>query len=85
VALTPAADDSRLRHDGVGQGPTARVWRTVTPAALQDPIAGPLVIGDGRFLGLGLMAPVRFHEFAAREEVNGAYAESSSLREKARA
>jgi CRISPR-associated protein Csb2 len=24
-----------------------------------EPVAGPLVIGDGRFLGLGLMAPVR--------------------------
>jgi CRISPR-associated protein Csb2 len=26
--------------------------------AFSEPIAGPLVIGDGRFLGLGLMAPV---------------------------
>jgi CRISPR-associated protein Csb2 len=144
--LTPAADDSMLRHYGIGSSRSLRVWRTVTPAALpqtagrrriepariggraerkaaaerlqkegcaaravlqalrhagvsapvtavrlqrepfaarseraeafapgsrfpkerlwhvevafSEPMPGPLVIGDGRYLGLGLMEPV---------------------------
>ncbi len=36
-----------------------------------NPVSGPLVIGDGRFLGLGVMAPVRraqgIHVFAVEE------------------
>jgi CRISPR-associated protein Csb2 len=37
--------------------PAARLWHV--EIAFAEPIDGPLVIGDGRFLGLGLMAPVR--------------------------
>jgi CRISPR-associated protein Csb2 len=143
VVLTPAVDDSMLRHYGIGDGVTARVWRTLTPIALPEsrrrieptrlaaeskggaervqeqerataaivqalrhaevsqralairvqrepferhgrrvevfapgtrfpkerlwhveivfgePVAGPLIVGDGRFLGLGVLAPVR--------------------------
>jgi CRISPR-associated protein Csb2 len=34
-----------------------RLWHV--EIAFREPIAGPLVIGDGRFIGLGVMAPVR--------------------------
>lgn len=34
-----------------------RLWHVEIDFA--EPVAGPLVIGDGRYLGLGLMAPVR--------------------------
>lgn len=34
-----------------------RLWHV--EITLKEPIAGPLVIGDGRFLGLGPMAPLR--------------------------
>jgi len=34
-----------------------RLWHV--EIAFREPLAGPLVIGDGRFLGLGVMAPVR--------------------------
>jgi CRISPR-associated protein Csb2 len=34
-----------------------RLWHV--EIALNEPIAGPLTIGDGRFLGLGVMAPVQ--------------------------
>lgn len=34
-----------------------RLWHV--EIAFREPITGPLVIGDGRFLGLGVMAPVR--------------------------
>lgn len=33
-----------------------RLWHV--EIAFREPIAGPLVIGDGRFMGLGVMAPV---------------------------
>lgn len=33
-----------------------RLWHV--EIELRDPVSGPLVIGDGRFLGLGIMAPV---------------------------
>lgn len=131
--LTPADDDGMLHHYGLGGEPSARIWRTVTPAALpvhravgrcdgseradneaaaaqaarqalrhagitaavemvrvqrepfaskgalaavfaaeprfpasrlwhleigfRTPVAGPLVVGDGRYCGLGLMYP----------------------------
>ena len=142
LVLTPASDDSMLGHYGVGEDVRARIWRTVTPAALPEarrrieptrrlaeakgggerlqehrgaaaaviqalrhadvrsralvvrvqrepfegngerverfapgtrfpkerlwhveitfatPVSGPLIIGDGRFLGLGILAPV---------------------------
>lgn len=143
LVLTPSADDSMLKHYGIGKDVEARTWRTVTPAALpgaaerrriapsrklveakpgaermdeqqraastviqalryaeirerverirvqrepfagngdrveafspgtrftcrrlwhveitfSGPVSGPLVLGDGRFLGLGIMAP----------------------------
>lgn len=145
LVLTPTADDSMLRHYGIGRDIEACTWRTVTPVAVPEaagrrrieptrrvteakagaervqeqrraaaaatqalrhaeihervetirvqrepfeghgerveafapgtrfphgrlwhveitfskPISGPLVIGDGRFLGLGVMTPVR--------------------------
>ena len=34
-----------------------RLWHV--EIAFNNPVAGPLIIGDGRYLGLGLMAPVR--------------------------
>ena len=34
-----------------------RLWHV--EIGFSEPIQGPLVIGDGRFLGLGVMAPVR--------------------------
>ncbi len=34
-----------------------RMWHL--DLTLRDPISGPLILGDGRFLGLGLMAPVK--------------------------
>lgn len=37
-----------------------RVWHV--EITFQKPIPGPLVIGDGRFLGLGVMAPPPMHE-----------------------
>ena len=36
---------------------THRLWHV--EIAFAEPVAGPLVIGDGRFLGVGLMAPVK--------------------------
>jgi CRISPR-associated protein Csb2 len=36
-----------------------RLWHV--EISFQEPIAGPLVIGDGRFLGLGVMAPFECH------------------------
>ena len=50
--LPASADDSR------------QVWLSGRPRlhveiTFPGPVAGPLVIGDGRWLGLGLMAPVR--------------------------
>ena len=37
-----------------------RLWHV--EITFEAPMAGPLIIGDGRFLGLGLMAPVRRSE-----------------------
>lgn len=37
-----------------------RLWHVAIEFA--DPIRGPLVLGDGRFLGLGVLAPVSQHE-----------------------
>jgi len=34
-----------------------RLWQV--EVAFEVPVAGPLIIGDGRFLGLGVMAPLR--------------------------
>ncbi|GAB4122352.1 MAG: hypothetical protein Kow001_20390 [Acidobacteriota bacterium] len=33
-----------------------RLWHV--EIEFREPVIGPLVLGDGRFLGLGLMAPV---------------------------
>lgn len=56
----------REPFDGRGEPATAfevgtrfdvgRLWHV--EIAFESPVAGPLVIGDGRFLGLGVMAPV---------------------------
>jgi CRISPR-associated protein Csb2 len=37
--------------------PKERLWHV--EITVTDPITGPIVIGDGRFLGLGLMAPMQ--------------------------
>ena len=47
-----------------------RLWHV--EIRFNEPVAGPLVIGDGRFLGLGLMAPVQqqtqgIHAFAIQD------------------
>jgi CRISPR-associated protein Csb2 len=36
--------------------PVHRLWHV--ELTLREPVAGPLLLGDGRYLGLGLMAPV---------------------------
>ncbi len=38
VTLTPSTDDSMLNHFGIGSR-TSRVWRTITPAALPEPVS----------------------------------------------
>ena len=42
-----------------------RLWHV--EIGLPDAISGPLVIGDGRFLGLGIMAPLQRTETAAND------------------
>jgi len=37
--------------------PKERLWHV--EIAFESPVSGPLVVGDGRFLGLGIMAPSR--------------------------
>ena len=34
-----------------------RLWHV--EVVFQEPVSGPLVIGDGRYTGLGILAPVR--------------------------
>lgn len=52
----------------------SRLWHT--ELAFGSPIAGPVVIGDGRFLGLGVMAPKRqlrgIYAFAIEKGLNQA-------------
>lgn len=49
-----------------------RLWHV--EIALTAPVSGPLVIGDGRYLGLGIMAPVKavpaIHVFASSTAVS---------------
>ncbi len=47
--VEPFADGTRFEKE--------RLWHVEVTFAV--PVEGPLVLGDGRFLGLGLMAPVR--------------------------
>jgi CRISPR-associated protein Csb2 len=51
-----------------------RLWHV--ELAFEAPVSGPLVIGDGRFLGLGVMAPIAtlpgFHVFAIESGLIGA-------------
>jgi CRISPR-associated protein Csb2 len=51
--------------------PKERLWHV--KLAFNEPIAGPMVIGDGRFLGLGVMAPVTgtvgIHVFAIEDRL----------------
>lgn len=58
---------ARAEHFAEGtRFPKERLWHV--EIQFVEPIGGPLVIGDGRFLGLGVMAPVLtvagFHVFA---------------------
>lgn len=62
-------ESNGARVEGFAEGtrfPKERLWHV--EIRFVEPVAGPLVIGDGRFLGLGVMAPVRtvagFHVFA---------------------
>jgi CRISPR-associated protein Csb2 len=51
-----------------------RLWHV--EVAFEAPVSGPLVIGDGRFLGLGVLAPLAtttgFHVFAIESGLAGA-------------
>lgn len=49
--------------------PKERLWHVAID--FEEAVDGPLVIGDGRFLGLGLMAPVRTAQNAWIFEVEG--------------
>jgi CRISPR-associated protein Csb2 len=54
--------------------PAHRLWHV--EVVFRKPVGGPLVIGDGRFLGLGLMAPATgvvpgVHVFAVTEGILG--------------
>ncbi len=57
VGARPARDYPVFRQ---GRGGSARVVRRLIHAAveLEEEVRGPLVLGSGRFLGLGLMRPV---------------------------
>ena len=48
-----------------------RLWRV--EIGLPGSISGPLVIGDGRFLGLGIMAPLRRAEILRLANQRGAH------------
>ncbi len=58
--------------------PKERLWHV--EVVFEEPVAGPLILGDGRFLGLGLMAPdeapTAVHAF---EVVNGLVGSADSL------
>jgi CRISPR-associated protein Csb2 len=60
-----------------------RLWHV--EITFNSPIAGPLVIGDGRFLGLGVMAPVQRPEGVHAFVVEGGLAETPQPSEVARA
>jgi CRISPR-associated protein Csb2 len=60
-----------------------RLWHV--EIAFDAPILGPLVIGDGRFLGLGVMAPVRTTEGIHAFVVNSGLIEKPDPTEVARA
>lgn len=64
--VEPFADGTRFDKE--------RLWHV--EIAFGAPVGGPLLIGDGRFLGLGLMAPIRdgvpgVHAFAVTNCVAG--------------
>jgi CRISPR-associated protein Csb2 len=59
-----------------------RLWHVEIVVA--EPVRGPLVIGDGRYLGLGLMAPLRYASrdaatFAISAQANIAVVDSTAL------
>jgi CRISPR-associated protein Csb2 len=60
-----------------------RLWHV--EITFKAPISGPLVIGDGRFLGLGVMAPVRRSEGVHAFVVANGLAAASQPAEVARA
>ncbi|MFO0947029.1 MAG: type I-U CRISPR-associated protein Csb2 [Planctomycetota bacterium] len=56
-----------------------RLWHALV--TFKEPIAGPIVIGDGRFLGLGLLEPVKMpSEVLAFKVVDGLAREANPLR-----
>ncbi|MBL4775590.1 MAG: hypothetical protein JKY87_06005, partial [Mariprofundus sp.] len=75
VRVEPFADGTRFAKE--------RLWHV--EIVFQDEIRGPLVIGDGRFLGLGLMAPLRPESGVAAFRVTSGLTESSSPEEISRA
>ena len=52
-----------------------RLWHV--EIAFAEPASGPLIIGDGRYLGLGLMAPVRRTEGVFAFDIAGGLAEQA--------
>jgi CRISPR-associated protein Csb2 len=55
--------------------PKERLWHV--QVTLTEPVRGPLLLGDGRFLGLGLMAPISQSAGMFGFEVDGAGPERS--------
>lgn len=51
-----------------------RLWHV--EVELETPVSGPLVIGDGRFLGLGLMAPMKVGTSRSHDQDEVQYAAS---------
>jgi len=56
----PLPGSSKARHFPPFPGSEGRVQRVLTHAALQfeEPVAGPILLGAGRYVGLGLMRPL---------------------------
>ncbi len=60
-----------------------RLWHV--EIVFSAPVAGPVIIGDGRFLGLGVMAPVRTQQGVYAFQVEGGLAATALPFEVARA
>lgn len=75
VSLVPSSVGARPANDfpvfRQGRGTGGKVVRRLVHASVEfaEPVCGPLVLGSGRFLGLGLMRPV--DEAATNDAVPG--------------
>lgn len=58
--------------------PKERLWHV--EVTFRDTLEGPLVLGDGRFLGLGIMEPVRAHASVLAFGVRGGLAPGAAPR-----